>query len=126
MKRVIFAVLLVILLASVVPVHAAGGPHNRPHPRRDWRHQPTCSSQAAQSSAYAWMNEMRWLDSTAPGYVQWRKARIARFQQETLRLAKAEPRWFRAKMKRAARLNDRGRIRRAIGVIWSALEHPCQ
>ena len=126
MKRVIFAVLLVMLLASLaVPVHAAGGPRDRRHPRRGW-HQPTCSSQAAQSAAYAWMNEMRWLDSTAPGYVQWRKARIARFQQETLRLAKAEPRWFRAKMKRAARLNDRGRIRRAIGVIWSALETPCR
>ena len=126
MKRIILVLLAVLFLASAIPVHAAGGPHNRPHPRRDWRHQPTCSSQAAQSAAYAWMNEMRWLDSTAPGYVQWRKARIARFQRETLRLAQAEPRWFRAKMKRAARFYDRGRTQAAISAIWSALERPCQ
>ena len=125
MKRILVLLAFLVLASAVVPVHAAGGPRDRRHPQRDW-HQPACATQAAQSAAYAWMNEMRWLNSTAPGYVQWRKARIARFRRETLRLAQAEPHWFRAKMKRATRLNDRGHIRRAIGVIWSALERPCQ
>ena len=117
MKRILFAVLLVMLLASAMPVHAAGGPRDRRHPRRDWRHQPTCATQAAQSAAYAWMNGLRGIGGAAY---------TARFRDETLRLAQAEPRWFQARMKRAARLNDRGRTRRAIGVIWSALERPCQ
>ena len=117
MKRIILVLLAVLFLASAVPVHAAGGPRDRRHPRRDWRHQPTCATQAAQSAAYAWMNGLRGLGGAAY---------TARFRDETLRLARTEPGWFRARVKRAARLQDRGRTQAAIGQLWKAIERPCQ
>jgi len=126
MKRMIFAILLVALLASItIPVEAAGGPRDRSHPHSGSL-QVTCVSQSAQEAAYAWMNELRNLDSTAPGYKQWRQERIARFRRETLRLARTEPAWFRTRVRKAARLQDRGRKQAAIGQLWKAVEVNCR
>ncbi len=118
MKRLFFALMLVMLLASIAitgPAQAAGGPHGRPH--RSPTHRVTCVSQAAQSSASAWMNGLRGIGGVAYT-TRWRK--------KTLAYARTEPGWFRAKVKRAARLQDRGRTQKAIGVIWSAIETPCR
>ena len=117
MKRLIFILVLALMLASIAigPAQAAGGPHGRPH--RSPTHRVTCVSQAAQSSASAWVNGLRGISGAAY---------TARWRKQTLAYARTEPGWFRAKVKRAARLQDRGRTQKAIGVIWSAIETPCQ
>jgi len=117
MKRFVFVFLLAILLVSnFIPAEASSGPRDRRHPRRG-PHQVTCVTQAAQEAAYAWMNGLR-------GYGD--ASYTARFRHQTLAYARTEPGWFRAKVRRAARLQDQGRKQKAVGQLWKAVEMPCR